>query len=49
MIGFILTLLVIWAILAVLGLTIKGLFWLFVIGLLLFIVTGVVGWMRRST
>jgi hypothetical protein len=48
MIGVLLTLLVIWAILAVLGLTVKGLFWLFIIGLILFISTGVIGWMRRG-
>jgi hypothetical protein len=47
MMGLIATLLVIWLILAVLGLFIKGLFWLFVIGAILFVVTGVFGWIRR--
>jgi hypothetical protein len=49
MVGLIVTLLIIWAILAVLGLAIKGLFWLFIIGLILFVATGVIGWVRRST
>lgn len=47
MIALIITLLVIWLILVVVGLTIKGLFWLFVVGLILFIVTGIFGWIRR--
>jgi hypothetical protein len=45
--GIIVGLLVIWLILAVLGLALKGLFWLFVIGLVLFIATGIVGFIRR--
>lgn len=49
MIGLIVTLLIIWAVLAVLGLAVKGLFWLFVIGLILFVATGIVGWVRRRT
>jgi len=49
MVGLIVTLLVIWLILAVLGLVIKGLFWLFVIGAILFVVTGAMGWFRRRT
>jgi len=47
MVGFIVALLVIWAILAVLGLVVKGLFWLFFIGLFLFLATGVIGYVRR--
>lgn len=47
MLGLILALLVIWFILAILGLVIKGLFWLFVIAAVLFVVTGAVGWLRR--
>ena len=42
-------LLVVWLILAVLGLALKGLFWLFIIGLVLFIATGIVGFIRRRT
>ncbi len=47
MIGLIVALLVIWVILAVLGLVLKGLFWLFVIGVILFLATVVFGWLRR--
>jgi hypothetical protein len=47
MLGLIVTLLVIWLILALLGLVVKGLFWLFVIGAILFVVTGAFGWFRR--
>jgi hypothetical protein len=49
MVGLIVTLLVIWLILAVLGLVIKGLFWLFIIGAILFVLTGGLGWFRRRT
>lgn len=46
--GLIWTLLVIWLILAVLGLVIKGLIWLFIVGLVLFVATGILGWVRRK-
>jgi hypothetical protein len=49
MIGLIVTLLIIWAVVAVLGLAVKGLFWLFVIGLILFVATGTIGFVRRRT
>ena len=45
--GLIITLLVIWVILAILGFTLKGLFWLAIIGVVLFIATGALGWRRR--
>ncbi|WP_203935637.1 hypothetical protein [Planosporangium mesophilum] len=45
----IVTLLVIWLILAVLGLVLKGLFWLTVIGAILFVGTAVMGFVRRRT
>ncbi|MBG0738447.1 hypothetical protein IV500_03265 [Paeniglutamicibacter antarcticus] len=48
MVGLILVLLVVWLVLAVLGFVIKGLVWLAVIGIILFVVTGVIGWVRRS-
>ena len=44
-----LVMLVVWLVLAVLGLVIKGLFWLFIIGLILFVATGIFGWVRRRT
>jgi hypothetical protein len=47
--GLIVGLLVVWLVLAVLGLAIKGIFWLFIVGLILFIATGVFGWIRRRT
>jgi hypothetical protein len=47
MIGLIVALLVVWLVLAVLGLVVKGLFWLFVIGVILFLATGIFGWIRQ--
>ncbi len=47
MMGLIIALLVLWLILAILGLVVKTLFWLFVVGLILFVITGVWGWIRR--
>ena len=49
MVGFVLLLLAIWLILAVLGIVVKGLFWLFIIALILFVATGIFGWVRRRT
>jgi len=48
MIALIITLLVIWAILAILGFVIKGLLWLAIIGIILFVITAIVGWIRRA-
>lgn len=48
MFGFIVLLLVIWIVLAILGFVIKGLFWLAVIGVVLFAATAAVGWVRRN-
>ena len=49
MIALILILLVVWLVFAVLGLVIHGLFWLFIVGLILFLGTGLLGWLRRRT
>jgi hypothetical protein len=49
MIALVLVLLVAWLVLAVLGLVVHGLFWLFVVGLILFLVTGGFGWLRRRS
>jgi hypothetical protein len=49
MVGLILLLLVAWIVLSVLGLVIKGLFWLFVIGVILFLATAAWGWVQRRT
>ena len=48
MVGFIVFLLVLWVVLSVIGFTIKGLFWLAIIGIILFIATGVFGYFRRG-
>lgn len=47
--GLIALLLIVWVVLAVLGFVIKGLFWLAVIGIILFVITGIVGFVRRRT
>lgn len=48
MTGIIVTLLIIWLVLSVLGFVIEGLFWLAVIGILLFVATAVWGWLKRK-
>ncbi|MFL6143759.1 MAG: hypothetical protein ACJ72N_18090 [Labedaea sp.] len=48
MIGLIVALLVIWLVLSVVGFAVKGLLWLAVIGLVLFVGTAVVGYVRRN-
>ena len=48
MIGLIVFLLVLWAVLSIVGFTIKGLLWLAVIALILFVVTGIFGFIRRG-
>jgi hypothetical protein len=40
---------VVWLALAVIGFVIKSLFWLGVIALVLFLATGVWGWMKRNS
>jgi hypothetical protein len=40
-------LLIIWVALAVIGLVVKGLFWLFVIGAVLFVATSAWGWVKE--
>jgi hypothetical protein len=46
--GLLVGLLVIWAILVVLGIVVKGLFWLIIVGAVLFVATGVIGFVRRK-
>ncbi|WP_445154144.1 hypothetical protein ACTWLI_12515 [Arthrobacter sp. Hor0625] len=46
--GLIVALLVIWLILSVLGFVVKGLLWLAVIGLVLFVATAAWGWVKRK-
>jgi hypothetical protein len=46
--GLIVLLLVIWLALSVLGFVIKGLVWLAIVGIVLFLVTGAWGFLRRG-
>lgn len=46
-VGIIVALLIIWVVISVLGFVIKGLFWLAVIGIVLFVATAAVGWFRN--
>jgi hypothetical protein len=46
LIGF---LLVVWVVVTVVGAVLEGLFWLAVVGVLLFVVTAVIGWNKRDT
>jgi hypothetical protein len=42
-------LLVLWLVITVVGAVLEGLFWLAVIGLLLFLATAAFGWAKRDT
>ena len=48
MLVLLVVLLVIWVIVAVVGFAFKGLLWLAIIGIVLFIATGVIGIIRRA-
>ena len=48
MIGLVLLLLVVWLVLAVLGFVVKGLLWLALIALVLFVATAAWGWLKRQ-
>ena len=48
MIGLLAVLLVIWLVCVVLGIVIKGEFWLVIVGAVLFVATGVVGFVKRE-
>jgi hypothetical protein len=49
MLGFIALLLVIWLALVVIGAVVEGLFWLVVVGAVLFVATAAFGWVKRRT
>jgi hypothetical protein len=49
MLGFLGLLLVVWLVITVLGFVIKGLIWLAIIGLVLFVATSALGWTRRNS
>ena len=42
-------LLLVWLVVTVVGAVLEGLFWLAVVGLVLFLLTAAVGWGRRDT
>ena len=46
LVGF---LLVVWLVVSVVGAVIEGLFWLAVVGLVLFVLTAAIGWGKRDT
>ncbi|GAA2136126.1 MULTISPECIES: LPXTG cell wall anchor domain-containing protein [Arthrobacter] len=46
--GLIITLLIIWLLLSILGFAVKGLLWLAIIGLVLLVATAVWGWVKRK-
>lgn len=48
MLGIVLFLLAAWLVISILGLVIQGLFWLFVIGVILFAGTAVWGWLTKD-
>jgi hypothetical protein len=48
MIGLIVILLIVWLLLAVLGFALKGLVWLAIIGIILFLATAVWGYIKRG-
>lgn len=47
MLQLLVLLLIVWLALVVIGLVIKGLFWLFIIGLVLFAATSAWGWLKE--
>lgn len=49
MLGLIALLLIIWLAFVVIGAVVHGLFWLLIIGVILFLVTSAFGWMRRGS
>jgi hypothetical protein len=49
MVKLLVVLLVLWLVFALLGFVIKGLFWLAIIGIILFLATAAFGWLKRNT
>jgi len=48
MLGLIGFLVVVWLVFVVVGLVVKGLFWLAIIGIVLLVATAVWGWIKRN-
>ncbi len=49
MLGLLGLLLVVWLVLIILGAVIKGLFWLVIVGVVLFLATSAYGWVKRES
>lgn len=49
MLGLLILLLVVWVAFIVIGAVVHTLFWLAIIGIVLFLITAAVGWSRRRT
>jgi hypothetical protein len=47
MLRLLVVLLIIWLVLVLLGFAVKGLFWLAIIGIVLFVITAIYGFIRR--
>lgn len=48
MLGFLGLLLLIWIAFIVIGAVVKGLFWLIIVGVVLFLATALYGWVKRE-
>jgi hypothetical protein len=48
MLRFLGLLLAVWLVISVIGVVIKGLFWLAVVGAIFFVATAAIGWTRRD-
>ncbi|TVT24285.1 hypothetical protein LWP59_13590 [Amycolatopsis acidiphila] len=48
MLGLLALLLLVWLVFIVVGVAVKGLFWLLILGVVLFAVTGVIGFVKRE-
>ncbi len=49
MLTLVIILLIIWLVFAILGFVIKSLFWLAIVGIILFVITALWGYIRRGT
>ncbi|GAA4844077.1 hypothetical protein GCM10023201_38830 [Actinomycetospora corticicola] len=49
MVGILVLVLIVWLVLAILGFVIKGLFWLAIVGIVLFVATAILGGVKRSS
>ncbi|WP_174255865.1 hypothetical protein [Phytoactinopolyspora mesophila] len=48
MLTLVIVLLAIWLILSIVGFAIEGIFWLGIVGIVLFVATALIGWVRRN-